>query len=69
MPQALDPVTRQHIENVARGVVAEFAGAFSRETIQQGQSLDSARRSRDDLDRRVQTLIGELTSQDTADAS
>jgi protein-tyrosine-phosphatase len=33
MPQALDPVTRQHIDNVTRGLVGEFAGVFSRETI------------------------------------
>jgi arsenate reductase len=33
MSQALDPVTQKHIENVTEGLVDEFAGTFSRETI------------------------------------
>jgi arsenate reductase len=33
MSQALDPVTAQHIRNVTKGLVAEFAGIFSPETI------------------------------------
>src|SRR5918999_3374201 len=33
MPQALDPVTQQHIEQAAERLAEEFAGIFSRETI------------------------------------
>jgi protein-tyrosine-phosphatase len=34
MPQALDPVTHNHVQRVTDGLVAEFAGVFSRETIE-----------------------------------
>ena len=34
MSQALDPVTKQHVRNLTRGLVSEFAGVFSQETIQ-----------------------------------
>jgi protein-tyrosine-phosphatase len=34
MPQALDPVTRNHIRRVTDGLVQELAGVFSRETIE-----------------------------------
>ena len=34
MPQALDPVTQNHIRRVTDGLVREFAGVFSRETIE-----------------------------------
>jgi protein-tyrosine-phosphatase len=33
MPQALDPVTQQHLENAAERLAEEFAGIFSQETI------------------------------------
>ena len=33
MPQALDPVTQQHIDNAAERLADEFAGIFSQETI------------------------------------
>ena len=33
MSQALDPVTQRHVENLSRGLVGEFAGIFSEETI------------------------------------
>jgi arsenate reductase len=33
MPQALDPVTQQHIERAAERLQEEFAGVFSQETI------------------------------------
>jgi arsenate reductase len=33
MPQALDPVTQQHIDQAAERLAEEFAGIFSRETI------------------------------------
>jgi arsenate reductase len=33
MAQALDPVTQRHVDNLARGLVHEFAGIFSEETI------------------------------------
>src|ERR671914_2634023 len=33
MPQALDPVTQQHIDHAAARLAEEFAGIFSRETI------------------------------------
>jgi arsenate reductase len=33
MSQALDPVTQRHVDNLARGLVQEFAGIFSEETI------------------------------------
>jgi protein-tyrosine-phosphatase len=33
MPQALDPVTQQHIEKAAERLAEEFAGIFSQETI------------------------------------
>ena len=33
MPQALDPVTQQHIDRAAAGLADEFEGIFSRETI------------------------------------
>ena len=34
MSQALDPVTQQLVRNLTRGLVTEFAGVFSQETIQ-----------------------------------
>ena len=34
MSQALDPVTLNHIQRVTEGLVGEFAGVFSRETIE-----------------------------------
>jgi protein-tyrosine-phosphatase len=34
MPQALDPVTQNHVRRVTDGLVREFAGIFSRETIE-----------------------------------
>ena len=34
MSQALDPVTQQHVRNLTKGLVSEFAGVFSQETIQ-----------------------------------
>ena len=33
MTEMLDPVTRQHVERLTEGLVDEFAGIFSRETI------------------------------------
>src|ERR671918_532527 len=33
MPQALDPVTQQHIDQAAERLAEEFAGIFSQETI------------------------------------
>src|SRR4029077_9997015 len=33
MSQALDPVTQRHVENLSRGLVSEFAGTFSEQTI------------------------------------
>jgi arsenate reductase (thioredoxin) len=33
MSQALDPVTQRHVDNLARGLVDEFAGIFGEETI------------------------------------
>ena len=33
MSQALDPVTQRHVDNLAKGLVHEFAGIFSEETI------------------------------------
>jgi arsenate reductase (thioredoxin) len=33
MSQALDPVTKRHVDNLTRGLVDEFAGVFSEETI------------------------------------
>jgi protein-tyrosine-phosphatase len=42
MSQALDPVTRNHIDKAATALAAEFAGVFSEETIARyiGESLD-----------------------------
>ena len=42
MSQALDPVTRNHIDKAAAALAAEFAGVFSEETIARyiGESLD-----------------------------
>ncbi len=34
MSQALDPVTRQHVRKLSNGLVSEFAGVFSPETIE-----------------------------------
>jgi protein-tyrosine-phosphatase len=34
LSQALDPVTQQHVRNLTRGLVSEFAGVFSQQTIQ-----------------------------------
>jgi arsenate reductase (thioredoxin) len=33
MSQALDPVTQRHIDNLTKGLVREFSGIFSEETI------------------------------------
>jgi protein-tyrosine-phosphatase len=33
MSEILDPVTRRHVDNLTRGLVKEFAGVFSEETI------------------------------------
>jgi arsenate reductase (thioredoxin) len=33
MTQALDPVTQRHVDNLAKGLVQEFTGIFSAETI------------------------------------
>jgi arsenate reductase (thioredoxin) len=33
MPEILDPVTRRHVDQLARGLVNEFAGIFAAETI------------------------------------
>jgi protein-tyrosine-phosphatase len=33
MSEILDPVTRRHVDNLTRGLVREFAGIFSEETI------------------------------------
>jgi arsenate reductase len=42
MSQALDPVTQRHVDNLAKGLVHEFAGIFSEETIHRyiGESVD-----------------------------
>ena len=42
MTQAIDPITRRHVEKAADSLVDEFSGVFSRETIQRyiGDSLD-----------------------------
>jgi arsenate reductase len=42
MPQALDPVTERHVAQLAKGLVHEFAGIFSAETIHRHieESLD-----------------------------
>jgi hypothetical protein len=42
MSQALDPVTQQHVRRAAEGLASEFAGVFSRETIERyiAESLD-----------------------------
>ena len=42
MTQALDPVTQRHVENLAKGLVQEFTGIFSPETIHRyiGESVD-----------------------------
>jgi arsenate reductase len=38
----LDPVTQRHVDNLAKGLVDEFTGTFSRETIHRyiGESVD-----------------------------
>jgi arsenate reductase (thioredoxin) len=48
LSQALDPVTQRHVENLTRGLVQEFAGIFSEETINRyiGESLDLLGNSR-----------------------
>ena len=48
MSQALDPVTRRHVDNLARGLVHEFAGIFSEETIHRyvSESVDLLGESR-----------------------
>jgi arsenate reductase (thioredoxin) len=40
--EILDPVTRRHVDNLTRGLVDEFAGIFSEETIHRyiSESLD-----------------------------
>ena len=42
MGQALDPVTRNHVDKAAAALASEFAGVFSEETITRsiGESLD-----------------------------
>jgi len=42
MPQALDPITQQHLDHAADRLAEEFAGIFSRETIGRymAESLD-----------------------------
>jgi len=42
MSQALDPVTRRHVEHMAEALVVEFFGIFSRETIERylAESVD-----------------------------
>jgi protein-tyrosine-phosphatase len=42
MPEILDPVTRRHIDQLTRGLVEEFGGVFSEETIHRyiGESVD-----------------------------
>jgi protein-tyrosine-phosphatase len=48
MTQALDPVTQRHVANLARGLVQEFAGTFSEETINRyiSESVDLLGNSR-----------------------
>ena len=42
MSQAIDPITRRHVEKAADSLLDEFSGVFSRETIERyiGDSLD-----------------------------
>ena len=48
MSEILDPVTRRHVDNLTRGLVQEFAGIFSEETIHRyiSESLDLLGESR-----------------------
>jgi arsenate reductase (thioredoxin) len=48
MVQALDPVTQRHVAGLTRGLVHEFAGVFSEETIHRyiGESVDLLGESR-----------------------
>jgi arsenate reductase (thioredoxin) len=48
MSEILDPVTRRHVDNLTRGLVNEFAGTFSEETIHRyiSESLDLLGNSR-----------------------
>jgi protein-tyrosine-phosphatase len=48
MSQALDPVTQRHVDNLTRGLVHEFAGIFSEETIHRyvSESVDLLGESR-----------------------
>jgi hypothetical protein len=49
MSQALDPVTQRHVDNLAKELDDPA-----------GRDLEAVRRIRDEIDRRVQQLIGEL---------
>lgn len=48
MPEILDPVTQRHVDNLAKGLVQEFLGIFSAETIHRyiSESLDLLGNSR-----------------------
>lgn len=48
MSEILDPVTRRHVDQLTRGLVSEFAGVFSEETINRyiGESVDLLGNSR-----------------------
>ena len=48
MPEILDPVTRRHIDQLTDGLIDEFAGIFSEETIHRyiGESVDLLGNSR-----------------------
>jgi arsenate reductase len=48
MSEILDPVTRRHVDQLTKGLVAEFAGIFSEETINRyiSESLDLLGNSR-----------------------
>ena len=48
MSEILDPVTRRHVDNLTRGLVQEFAGVFSEETIHRyiSESVDLLGNSR-----------------------
>ncbi len=75
MSQALDPVTQRHVDNLARGLVHEFAGMGCGDACPiypgkkyedwelddpAGKDLETVRRIRDELDQRVRKLIAEL---------
>ena len=48
MSEILDPVTRRHVDNLSKGLVQEFAGVFSEETIHRyiSESVDLLGNSR-----------------------